>query len=171
VVTRRGLIVTLRIHCVSCYLQITMYFTLDIWRTGDHRCEYAICCSVEMLFFSARHTLAYTGHIWLYLAQKARLACLNIPLADKSLCVHYCCIICIKIGGKFNLLILEFWYNLWFCYVAQRVCHSTQCLRGNLPYFEKALLRLRYVDITESTSIRSWNDYEDNGNRIFKEYI
>jgi hypothetical protein len=67
----------LRIRCLSCYLQITMYFTVDVWGTGGHRCEYAICCSVGMLSFSARHTLAYTRHIWLYLAQKARLACLS----------------------------------------------------------------------------------------------
>lgn len=135
-----------------------MYFTVDIWGTVDHRCEYAICCSVGKLFVSVRHTLVYTSHIWLYLAFKARLACFSTPSADKSPCVHYFCLICIKISGKFNLLILECWYNLWLCYVAQHICHSTQCFKGSLPYFEKALFKLRYIDITENTSIRIWND-------------
>jgi len=146
-----------------------MYFTVDIWGTGDHRCEYAICCSVGMLFFSAGYRLAYTRHICLYLAQKARLACLSTPLAHKRPNVHYCCLICIKIGGKFRLFILEFWYHLWLCCVAQHVDHSAQCFRGNMPFFEKVLLRLRYIGVTENIPIRSWNNYEVNGEKIFKE--
>jgi len=38
--------------------------TLYIWGTGDHRCECASCFSVGMLFFSARHTITYTRHMW-----------------------------------------------------------------------------------------------------------
>lgn len=168
-VTLRGFIVRSRVHCVTFYLQITMYFTVAMWCTGDHRYEYAICCSVGKLFLSVGHRLSYTRRICLHLAQKERQACLSTPLVHKLPYVCYCCLICIKIGGKFKLLILEFGCHLWLCYVAQHVYHSTQCFRGNLPFFEKALVRLRYIDVTENTSIRSWNDYEDNGESICKE--